>query len=152
MKVKSIFIGCGLLVLGGIIAIFLLGSLAFPAERTYTEAQINDAFEESLANSQDADNQNRLTDLSVSLQDGVAIIRGEWEEGQTLRGEIVVTDNGKSLRSQNIEVDNVAPIAEEFLEKVADAVIQAGLNNVVVRQGQIKEARIEENQIVVKYR
>ena len=143
---KKIFI-----VLGIIVAVLIVGSLLLPSERVYTEAQINEAFDEAVANGQDADDTNPLTDMSVSLEEGRAAITGEWEEGQQLSGEIVVSANGKGLRSQNIQITNIAPIVQELFQNIADAIIQGVLDTVVVRQGNIKEVRIEPGRIVVIY-
>ena len=137
----------------GVIVLFgIILNAIFPRQRVYTEAQINAAFDQAIANSQDADNKNRMTDINITLEKDIAHITGSWQDGQQLTGEIIVSTDGTKLRSQNIVITNISPLVQTLYQNIADTVIQAGLDNVVARQGQFKQAKIEPGKIVVIYR
>lgn len=149
---KSSCLTTVLIVVGVFIVLGIIGAILFPRQRIYTEAQINQGFDHAVANNQDTDNSNPITDISVTLEQGIGHVSATWKDGESLTGDIVVSPDGKSLRSQNVVLAGVHPLAQQFFENWADAVIQAGLNSAVARQGQFKEARIESGQIVVIYR
>jgi hypothetical protein len=150
MKLKSFCLGAGLVLVGVIIAVVVIAAILFPAKRTYSSAQINTAFSQAVANNRNGI--NPMIEISINLQQDKALVTGRWQNGEILNSEIVVSADGKSLLSQNVVISGSTPLGNAILEKVANVVIQAGLDNVVARQGQFKSARIEPGQIVVTYR
>lgn len=150
MQIKSFCLGAGLVIIGFVVAIVVIIGLFFPEKRVFTEAQINASFDRAVTNQ--AASNNQLTDINISLEQDRGVITGTWAQGEQLTGDIVVSTDGKSLRSQNVVVSNAGPVVKAIFENVANAVIQAGLNNAVAQQGSFKEAKIEKDQITVIYR
>lgn len=129
-----------------VIAIFVLSLFAGPRELSVTEGELNAKLEESLNQPGD----NSLVDARIDLRSGVGVLMLEWEKGQTLMADIVVTPDGRRLIAENIEVTG-AGLLDEVFKGLSNLVLNNVLTTISLSQQGLKEIRIEDDILIGLY-
>ncbi len=134
----------------GIVIVFvifaILAVLQRPREITVAEADLNETLTEGMNNNQE----NPLVKSEIDLEEDIGFLTLQWEKGQELTADIVVSQNGLLLVAENVDVTGAEPFNEVF-EGVAHLILSNVLTTASISQRNLSALEIVNDALVVRY-
>lgn len=125
---------------------FVFSLIGAKREVRVSETQLNTQLSENL----NRPGNNPLTSASIDLQEGVGVLSLSWEQGQTLRADIIVGGDGSVLVAQNVEFSGAGFLDEAF-EGVANVVLNQVLTTMSLSQRNLRKIEIIEDALIGSY-
>lgn len=147
-------LGCCLVTCVVIFLFFvLLVALAIigPSQKTYTQAQLNQRFEQTVAQSQRTNHLNPVDRIVWDLQEDLALLTMSWEDGQGLTADITVDDSSQAFSVSNVQVSEVG-ILEDFAEATSQEVLESILEEFTKAHRDISRIDINPDEVILYFK
>lgn len=122
-----------------------------PSQKTYTELQLNQRFEQTVAQSQRTNHLNPVDSIVWDLQEDVAILTMSWEDGQGLTADISVDETGRAFAVSNVQVSEVG-ILEDFAEATSQEVLESILEEFTKAHRDIVRIEIHTDEVILHFK
>ena len=133
-------------IIGIVIVLAILAIFQRPREITVVEADLNEKLTEGMNNNEE----NPLVKSEIDLEEDIGLLTLQWEKGQELTADIVISQNGLLLVAENVDVTGAEPFNEVF-EGVAHLILSNVLTAASISQRNLSELEIINDALVVRY-